>query len=205
MHSKYAVLSTLLFGLGLGMLLPVAQPAQPVVTQQIMQKTARNLSPFELRSVHGRFDQHTLLGQWTIVMFGFTHCPDICPTALSRLATLETHLTTHSARKTLAYVFISVDPNRDPVPELNQYVHYFSDSFIGVTGHPEQLKLLARSVGAQFQVTAKSGDYQVAHSTMLYLIGPEGKLRGRFNIDTDLAELAHQLNGFINGVRRQTT
>lgn len=205
MHSKYAVLSTLLFGLVLGMLLPVAQPAQSVVTQQIMQKTKRHLSPFELHSVHGTFDQHALLGQWTIVIFGFTHCPDICPTALSRLASLETHLTTRSTEGTVAYVFVSVDPKRDPAPELHKYVRYFSDSFIGVTGHTEQLKLLARSVGAQFQVTANSGNYQIAHSTMLYLIGPEGKLRGRFNIDTDLAELAYQLNSFINGARRQTT
>ncbi|MEC4087953.1 SCO family protein [Pseudoalteromonas rubra] len=198
MHSKYAVLSTLFIGLDLGMLLPVAQPAQSVVTQPVMQKTERHLSAFELHSVQGTFDQHALLEQWTIVMFGFTHCPDICPTALSRLAALETHLTTRSTEGTFAYVFVSVDPKRDSTPTLNKYVRYFSHSFMGVTGHPEQLKLLARSLGAQFQVTAKPDNYQVAHSTMLYLIGPEGKLRGRFNIDTDLTELAQQLNGFIN-------
>ncbi|MCF2907012.1 SCO family protein [Pseudoalteromonas sp. DL2-H2.2] len=198
MHNKYALLLTLLIGCGLGVLIPITQPVQPGTAQAMIQKAERPLAPFELQSAYGQFDQHVLQGQWTIMMFGFTHCPDICPTALSRLAALETQLAALSIPRQPRYVFVSVDPQRDSVTELDIYVRHFSPSFIGVTGHPDQLKLLARSTGAQFQVNSAPDNYQVAHSTALLLLDPSATLRGRFDINQDLSELAAQLKRFIH-------
>ncbi|WP_164518188.1 SCO family protein [Pseudoalteromonas rubra] len=198
MHNKYALLLTLLVGFGLGVLIPITQPVQPGTAQAMIQKTERTLAPFELQSVNGQFDQHVLQGQWTIMMFGFTHCPDICPTALSRLAALETQLTALSIPQQPRYVFVSVDPQRDSVTALDTYVRHFSPSFIGVTGHPDQLKLLARSTGAQFQVNNAPDNYLVAHSTALLLLDPNAALRGRFDINQDPSELAVQLKRFLN-------
>ncbi|MCG7535549.1 SCO family protein [Pseudoalteromonas sp. OOF1S-7] len=198
MHSKYALLLTLLIGCGLGVLLPITQPLQPGTAQAMIQKTERTLAPFELQSAYGQFDQHVLQGQWTIMMFGFTHCPDICPTALSRLAALEKQLTALSIPRQPMYVFVSVDPKRDSVTTLDTYVRHFSPSFIGVTGHPGHLESLARSTGAQFQVNTAPDNYQVAHSTMIFLLDPTATLRGRFDINQDLGALARQLFCFTN-------
>ncbi|WP_054016367.1 SCO family protein [Pseudoalteromonas sp. R3] len=198
MGNRNALILTLFTGLGLGLVLPTTPPSQPALVQSLVQKTERSLKPFELQSAGGVFNNRSLHGQWTLIMFGFTHCPDICPTTLSRLAVLETHMSRLSNHQTLAYLFVSVDPERDSIAMLDMYVRQFSPSFFSVTGHPEQLKSLANILGAQFQVDPKPGNYQVAHSTLLYLTGPQGKLRARFNIDHNLAELANQLHNEIS-------
>ncbi|MCO7187523.1 MULTISPECIES: SCO family protein [unclassified Pseudoalteromonas] len=198
MHNKYALILTLFTGLGLGLVLPTTPPSQPVIVKNLMQETERSLKPFELQGAGSKFDKQSLQGKWTLIMFGFTHCPDICPTTLSRLAVLETHMSRLSNHQTLTYLFVSVDSGRDSIAMLDKYVRHFSPSFFSVTGHPEQLKSLAHNVGAQFQLDPKPDNYQVAHSALLYLTGPQGKLRARFNIDHNLIELAHQLHSVIS-------
>ncbi len=120
------------------------------------------------------FTQNKLKGQPTLIYFGYTFCPDICPThlvdtmqALDRLGPL--------GRK-IQPIFISIDPERDTVELLKGYVTHFSDTMIGLTGTPEQVAQAAKVFGASYRkVDAKSGDsYQMDHSALSYLMDRDG-------------------------------
>jgi protein SCO1/2 len=126
-----------------------------------------------------------LSGQWHILFFGYTHCPDICPTTMGVLA---------QAKKTAAannqafpgVVFISVDPERDKVETLGQYVQYFDKDFIGVTGDPALVKALALQMSVVYlKMPAAAGsdadDYLVDHSSALLLLDPQGRLKAFLN------------------------
>ena len=119
-----------------------------------------------------------LRGKWSLVFFGFTHCPDVCPTTLGILAQVHTAL-----QKVPAYgeqgqvVFVSVDPQRDTPAQLANYLHYFHMDFIGVTAHEAELKPLTRALGVLFMKVAQGGpQYSVDHSAGVFFIDPAGRL-----------------------------
>ena len=158
----------------------------------------RSLGEFDLEADTGKYDNHSLVGHWTIVLFGFLHCPDICPTSLSQLASLADDFAEKSIDQDLAYVFVSVDPGRDSVSEIGQYVQHFDSSIRGVTGKAEQLARFAGDLGVQFKVSAASDEYAVAHSITFSIIGPEGALRGRFRPGFDVSDLT---KNFVSKLR----
>lgn len=135
--------------------------------------------PFQLVDTSGRtVGQELLKGKWSVMFFGFTHCPDVCPTTLDLLAQVHTVL-----KKTPPYgtqgqvVFVSVDPERDTPAQLAQYVHYFHKDFIGVTGADSDLKPLTQALGVLFMKVAQGGpDYTVDHSAGIFFIDPAGRL-----------------------------
>ena len=151
----------------------------------------RNISNFRLETDAGEIDNDALVGCWTIVSFGFLNCPDICPTSLSQLSALSTRLEEVNFENDMAYVFVSVDPSRDSIGEIGNYVRHFSPSFLGATGTAEQLKGLARDLGVQFKVTPGSDEYAVAHSVTFSIIDPEGTFRGRFRPGFNVANFVH--------------
>ncbi|GAA6154246.1 hypothetical protein NBRC116587_36690 [Pseudoteredinibacter isoporae] len=140
----------------------------------------RHTVDFELRSEHKVFTQRSLLGQWTIVLFGFLHCPDVCPTALSEMADVSQRLQAAGFGKNINYVFVSVDPGRDSLEDISRYAEYFDPSILGLTGSEEQLLRFSKPLGIRFKVTPDEDNYRVAHSLTFSLIDPEGRLRGRF-------------------------
>ena len=141
----------------------------------------RIFSDFELQDHRGElFNIARMQDVWTIVFFGFTHCPDICPTTLAMLNDTYSKLK-DSEKERLQVVMISLDPERDTVEKLAEYVPYFNPEFIGVTGN----KHLSRRVTAELnvaynQVPLSGDDYTVDHSTQLILINPKGHYHGFF-------------------------
>ncbi|MEJ2508732.1 MAG: SCO family protein [Gammaproteobacteria bacterium] len=130
------------------------------------------------------FDERDFLGKWSFVFFGYTHCPDICPMTLSLLKQVKTALKDDGESVAdLQVVFISVDPARDTPNHLRDYVHYFDQGFVGVTGAPDQIHIAETDVGAVHKFGAKdaNGQYEVNHSSYIYLIDPLGRLYARFN------------------------
>ena len=119
-----------------------------------------------------------LRGKWTLMFFGFTHCPDVCPTTLEILAQVHTVLKKSPPYATEGQVvFVSVDPERDTPAQLAQYVHYFHHDLIGVTGPEAQLKPLTQALGVLFMKVAEGGpDYTVDHSAGIFFIDPAGRL-----------------------------
>jgi protein SCO1/2 len=176
-------------GVTLGITLAFVTP-EPDAQQTIeWLDSPRSLAGFSLETEAGEFDNQSLMGHWTIVLFGFLHCPDICPTSLSQLAKLVGSLAEKPIDKEMAYVFVSVDPGRDSVTEIGQYVRHFDSSIRGVTGREEQLTKFAGGLGIQFKVSADNDDYTVAHSITFSIIDPEGVFRGRFRSGFDVPNL----------------
>jgi protein SCO1/2 len=127
-------------------------------------------------------------GKWTFVFFGYTHCPDVCPTTLTVLRQVRKNLVArHAPVDKLQVLFISVDPKRDTIGHLRDYVHYFGEGMIGATGQAAQIHAAEQRVGAvhSFGPVDANGDYTVNHSSYLYLIDPRDRLVARFSGITD--------------------
>ncbi len=124
------------------------------------------------------FTLDRLRGKWTFLFFGFTSCPDICPTTLELLARAHDDLKTHDRYRTAGQVvFVSVDPDRDSPETLRAYVHYFHKDFIGVTAAVEELEGFTRELGVLFMKVPQGGDdYSVDHSAGIFLIDPDLRL-----------------------------
>ncbi|MGE0483334.1 MAG: SCO family protein [Gammaproteobacteria bacterium] len=120
-------------------------------------------------------DAEALRGHWSLLFFGFTHCPDVCPTTLATLARAQEQL-----RRLPAYgsdgrvVFISVDPDRDRPEVIAEYVKYFAPDFVGATASENELRAFGRALGVLFmKVEQTDGAYSVDHSAGIFFVSPE--------------------------------
>ena len=143
----------------------------------------RAVAPFELQDHLGRpFNLASLRGQWTLMYFGYTFCPDVCPTTLQTVGQTQRALADSEAAEELAYVFVSVDPERDTLERLAQYAPHFSPDMLGVTGSHPQLLSLSRPLGVIYAKVEGNDDenYLVDHSASLFLINPNAELHAVF-------------------------
>lgn len=163
---------------------PTPHPHPPELAG-ILLPEARELKPFTLTDMDGKpFDLTRLRGKWSFVFFGYTHCPDICPTTLSTLKGAARLLEQPEGNlHDTQFVFISVDPKRDSLAHLKQYIAYFHPDFVGATGEKDQIDNLARQMGAiyMFDGDRESDDYIVNHSAAVVLVDPQGRWVGRFS------------------------
>lgn len=132
----------------------------------------RAIADFALIGANGRtYSRADLARAPTLVYFGFTHCPDVCPTTLAKLA--QVHRL--AALATLRVLFVSIDPGRDTPEAVGRYAHAFDPSFEGVTGRPEEIRAVARSFAvAVNRVELPGGDYTMDHSAVIFLVDPRG-------------------------------
>ena len=128
-----------------------------------------NLEPFTLEN---------LKGQWNLVFFGYTNCPDICPTALTSMVEVNKSLSQNSdIAKQVQTVFISVDPKRDTPESLKGYVSFFNPDFVAATGEDSELRALTKQLALSYQIREpnEKGDYLVDHSAWMVIINPAGQ------------------------------
>jgi protein SCO1/2 len=153
-------------------------------------ETPRKIGEFNLIDHQGNpFNPSRLEGQWTLVFFGFTHCPDICPTTMTFLNTFLENLEGTEAQDPQV-VMVSVDPARDTVQQLADYMPYFNPEFIGVTGEFLDIHRFATKLNTPFRkVMEEDGSYQVDHSSNIVLINPRGDYHGFFRAPLDLAKM----------------
>ncbi|MCW8899516.1 MAG: SCO family protein [Gammaproteobacteria bacterium] len=144
---------------------------------------ARTLVDFNLSDKNEEiFSPVQLKGQWSFLFFGFTHCPDVCPTALKVMQSVWKTLPTKmgDAGHPKLY-FISVDPDRDKPEILKQYVEFFHPEFNGVTGTLDEIDKLTNQIGILYGYDEKEGsndqEYTVNHSAQIILIDPKGRMR----------------------------
>ncbi len=151
----------------------------------------RALPPFALTDHHGEvFDNARLQDKWTLVFFGFTHCPDICPTTMALLSQLTNKLEGLPEAEDTQVVMVTVDPARDKVEQLALYVPYFNPDFVGVTGEFMDIHRFATNLNTPFRkVPGQGEDYQIDHSANVVLINPRGDYHGFFKAPLDLAKL----------------
>jgi protein SCO1/2 len=164
----------------------------------VMLQAPRQLPALELVNEQGqpqRLDR--LQGKWTLVFFGYTFCPDICPTTLAELRQLQGMLSA-AERERLRVVMVSVDPHRDTPAQLKQYLGYFEAGFNGLTGTPEQILQAANALGVPFIPGDTSREnYTVDHGGNLALIDPDGTQRGFIRAPLRVERLAQQLPGLL--------
>lgn len=132
--------------------------------------------PFQLVDTSGaKVDQDVLKGKWSVVFFGFTHCPDICPTTLFEMAQVEPLL--GDKANDLQTVLISIDPGRDTVAQMKAYVanDAFPKRLIGLTGSTAQVDAAAKAYRIYHQKVGEGADYQVNHAAYSYLMNPKGR------------------------------
>ncbi len=140
-------------------------------------ETPRKLAFPALQQDSGNFDMASLQGKWRLLFFGYTHCPDICPTTLATVAEARKKVTQNNSEFPQV-VFISVDPARDSVKMLGEYVRYFDKDFIGATGEEKLLRAITVQVDSSFVIEASDNpaEYMVGHSLNLILINPQLEL-----------------------------
>lgn len=132
--------------------------------------------PFQLVNQDGQaVDESILKGRWSVVFFGFTYCPDICPSTLQAVAVAQEELGARA--RDLQVVFISVDPERDTPEQLKTYLSLdaFPDNVVGLTGTPEQVAAAAKAYYVYYRKSGEGPNYTVDHSTAAYLMDPEGQ------------------------------
>lgn len=143
------------------------------------------------------FDLSRFKGKWSFLFFGFTHCPDVCPTTLAVLARVHKNIVKNTAgAENVQFVFVSVDPNRDTIGKLKQYVTYFDTSFLGVTGDDAQINNLASQLGAAYQVsiTSETDNYPVTHTSAVFLVDPQARYHAVFTLPLDAKAISLRFN-----------
>ena len=144
---------------------------------------ARPLVGFSLIEHNGNtFGPEQLKGHWSFLFFGFTNCPDVCPTALKVMQSVWKTLPTKAGEAGHPKLyFVSVDPDRDKPEILKQYVQYFNKEFYGVTGKLDEIDKLTNQIGILYGYDEKDGEndleYIVNHSAQLILVDPKGRMR----------------------------
>ncbi|HLA29488.1 MAG TPA: SCO family protein [Pseudomonas sp.] len=137
--------------------------------------------------------------QWSLLFFGYTFCPDICPTTLAQLRQLQGQLPAET-RANLRMILVSVDPNRDTPEQLKKYLDYFDAGFIGLTGEQANIQKLANAVSIPYiPADTSQENYTVDHSGNLVLIGPDGTQRGFIRAPLNNQKLMEQLPALLSG------
>ena len=163
---------------------------------------SRALADFSLIDSQGRsFGPANLRGHWSLLFFGYTNCPDFCPTTLATLAALQKRLRAAKGVAPPQVIFVSVDAKRDTPAQLAKYVPYFDPDFIGLTA-PDQpaIEALAKKWGVAVMIRpATDGNYTVDHSGDIFVIDPAGKLAailsGPFTVDALLGDIKRIVAG----------
>lgn len=140
------------------------------------------------------FGRQQFAGDWHLLFFGFTHCPDICPNTLGLLAAAGERIAASGAQPPQT-VFVSVDPRRDDPAALRAYLDYFDSGLIGLTGELDQIRRLTGALYLPFDYSGdvESGEYTVDHSAALVLVDPEARATAYFTPPHDPAALAADL------------
>lgn len=175
-----------------GLTVPVPQQGQAAIG-----------GPFELVDMNGKpVNEKILLGKWSIVFFGFTHCPDICPTTLAVLADAQTAL--RAKGQMVGVVFISVDPARDTPDMIKTYLSSpgLPQRLLGLTGSEQQVAAVAKAYRVYYQKAGTGDDYMVDHSSTLYLMAPDGRLSAISSADEGADTIAQKFGAAIAGNAR---
>jgi protein SCO1/2 len=153
--------------------------------------------PFRLIAGDGRVvTDRDFRGKYLLVYFGYTICPDICPTTLQSVAAALDRLGAKADR--LQPLLITVDPTRDTPPVLAQYAAAFSPRLIGLSGTPEQIAAVEREYRIYAAIRPAGGGYAVDHSSALFLMGPDGRFIARLDPEASASEIAADLGRSVS-------
>jgi protein SCO1 len=172
----------------------------PTLAKATLIDPARPLPPMAFVDQNGQpFGPEQLRGHWSILFFGFTHCPDICPMTLALLAQVEKKLTDLPAEQRPHIVLVSVDARRDTPERLAQYVKSFSPTFTGITaGDQAAVQEFALKMGVPVAISEQpGGNYTVDHSAAIFVIDPNGALRALSSTPHEVPIIAEDYRSIV--------
>lgn len=139
------------------------------------------------------------LGQWVLIYFGFTHCPDICPEELEKMGNVVDTIHRNSLVPDLQPVFISIDPDRDSPTEVKKYLSDFHPNLIGLSGDREQIETASRAFRVYYSAGPKDvdDDYIVDHTVIMYLLNPDGEFCEYFGQNKSAGEVASSITSLM--------
>lgn len=166
----------------------IMRPGTPQELMGVIRSVPKVLDPFELHDQHGvSVSGDIFRGKWSFVFFGYTSCPDICPTTLHVLKDVTGKLALDDSERASStqVIFISVDPDRDTTPRLAEYMEFFDKGFVGVTGDRVNIDNITRQFGAGYAIEKANPDapdqYLVGHTSAIFLVSPEARLVASFS------------------------
>ena len=171
----------------------------PAFTTMTVLPEPRVIDEFSFTDQEGQlFSLNELRGNWTLMFFGFTHCPDVCPSTLFELQKVQEQIQQQAedGTQTPRVVFVSIDPERDSSEKMAQYLSYFDPDFIGITGTHEQLVPFTRQIGIAYRIEdheAGAEHYSVDHSSGIMVLNPSGQLKGVFTAPHQAEAIAEDL------------
>lgn len=168
----------------------------------------RTLADFELSDQRGQtFTQEQLTGAWSLMFFGYTYCPDVCPLTLTTFKQIKAELAGRiPGEASTKFILVSVDPERDSPNRLREYIDFFDPEFIGLTDTSSQqiqLTSLTRSLGAFYgaQNSGAEEAYLVDHSAGIFLINPQARAHALFSAPHRAADIARDILTIIDSYR----
>jgi protein SCO1/2 len=170
-------------------------PATPKFAAAVLYPSPRPLPDFKLaRADGGVLTPADWKGYWTVAFFGYTNCPDVCPTTLATFKQAAAKIRAAGLADRVRFDFISVDPARDTPEQLAKYVGYFSKDIVAATGTDEELTKLTRALGLIYsREPTGNGDYAVDHSASAVIIDPSGREVGLFRPPLDANQIVADL------------
>jgi len=192
----------------LGLLLARAllhAPEAPALERATLYPASREIPRLALRDEDGRtLDRAALQGHWTLVFFGFTQCPDVCPTTLATLARAQRSLSDLPPAQFPHVLLISVDPERDTPERLAAYVHFFDPSFMAATGDPGAIDAVTKAFGVPYaRVAAPGGGYTVDHGAAVFVVDPRATIVAHSSPPHDAKALAGDYRRIVAYAGRQ--
>ena len=200
-----AAVAGALAGVAAGFVLTRTEPAMPALERATLFEASRPLPAIALQDQSERaFDRGRMRGHWTLLFFGFTNCPDVCPTTLATLAEARRQLADLPPGEIPDVVLATVDPARDTPATLARYVAHFDPSFTGITGSPESIEAFTRDLGVAVMIgePAADGSYTVDHSAAVFLIDPAAEFTALFSTPHEAATIARDYRRIVSARAR---
>ncbi len=163
------------------------------------------ISEFSVLDQDGNnFGLNQMEEKWSFMFFGYSHCPDVCPITMSVMANAYKELIGES--NNLQVIFASVDPNRDTIEKLFQYVRYFNPDFIGLGGDNQMMSSLTSQIGVAYYINSenKNKDYLVDHSASIFLFDPVGRMVGKISPPHTQNKIIQQFTNIKNFINEQS-
>ena len=174
-------------------------PDAALETEATVFQTTRPLPEMALVDHLGQpFTRQNFQGSWTLLFFGFTHCPDVCPTTLFLLSQVQKATQDLPQIQQPTVTMISVDPVRDTAEKLAGYLPHFGDNIVGATGEIPNIQSLTNSLGVAYSYTPDGdGGYTVDHTASIFLVSPKAELKALFTTPHELDSIVRDYKNIV--------
>jgi len=155
---------------------------EPILETGKAYKKPLDIIEFELKDQGDQlYSKNDLKNQWTILFFGYTNCPDVCPTTIFKLGQIKQQISKELPNVNLQILFITLDPERDSTERLREYLGFFNASMIGLTGDINKIVELTSNLSVFFQRINKEDGYDFNHTASIFLMNPNAQLKASFS------------------------